>query len=309
MVECTVTDYDNPWKEALDLFFDQFMLLCFRAIHAEIDWSDAPRMLDKELQQIAVDGASGVRTVDKLIEVRLRRGGTGLILIHLEIRSQAVSRFAERMYVYNYRTAEKYDSPVVSLAVLGDDQPNWRPSEFSRGLFGCKMQFRFPIVKLLDFLTEFDRLESFSNLFAPMVLAHLMTMQTAGSPSDRCEWKLRWVRPLYDRGLTAEEVRQLFRVLDWMMSLPPGIESEFRTRLEELEQEKQMPYVTSIERLAREEGREEGIERGWMAGQIQLLQQLLGENESSLIELQMISDEALRTRHSELKQRFRQQKP
>ncbi len=42
-----------------------------------------------------------------------------------------------------------------------------------------------------------------------------------------------------------------------------------------------MPYVTSVERLAKEEGREEGIQ----IGQILLLQRQLGDAPTSMIEM------------------------
>jgi hypothetical protein len=32
-------DYDSPWKEALDLYFEPFLALLFPTIHAQIDWS------------------------------------------------------------------------------------------------------------------------------------------------------------------------------------------------------------------------------------------------------------------------------
>ncbi len=37
----------------------------------------------------------------------------------------------------------------VSLAILGDDRPNWRPSEFVAGRWGCEVRFTFPTAKLL----------------------------------------------------------------------------------------------------------------------------------------------------------------
>ena len=46
-----------------------------------------------------------------------------------------------------------------------------------------------------------------------------------------------------------------------------------------------MPYVTSIERRATEQGLEQGLERGLIVGQIQLLQRLLGQRESTREEL------------------------
>ncbi len=47
-----------------------------------------------------------------------------------------------------------------------------------------------------------------------------------------------------------------------------------------------MPYITSIERMAKQQGREEGLERGLLAGKIQMLQRVLAiaiESEESLL--------------------------
>ena len=53
-----------------------------------------------------------------------------------------------------------------------------------------------------------------------VVLAHLKTLETRRSPADRYAWKLRLVKGLYQRGMDAEDVRQLFRFIDWIMDLP-----------------------------------------------------------------------------------------
>jgi flagellar biosynthesis/type III secretory pathway protein FliH len=55
-------------------------------------------------------------------------------------------------------------------------------------------------------------------------------------------------------------------LIDWMMQLPPELENQFREEMTRLAEEKQMPYVTSLERLAREEGREEGRQEGLEEG-------------------------------------------
>ena len=70
------------------------------------------------------------------------------------------------------------------------------------------------------------------------------------------------MRSLYERGKSSDEIRQMFRVVDWMMDLPPALELQFKAVLEQIEVEKKMPYVTSVERLAKEEGREEGRDAG-----------------------------------------------
>lgn len=50
------------------------------------------------------------------------------------------------------------------------------------------------------------------------------------------------------------------------MTLPEALEPLFRQEHAEWEKEKQMPYVTSFERLARQEGREEGRQEGLREG-------------------------------------------
>ncbi|MBI4861775.1 MAG: hypothetical protein HY815_16175 [Candidatus Riflebacteria bacterium] len=61
-------------------------------------------------------------------------------------------------------------------------------------------------------------------------------------------------------------MRQLFRLIDWMMELPKAQEHEFRAEIDRFEEERKMPYVTSVERLAREEGLEQGLEQGHAQG-------------------------------------------
>ena len=61
-----MTDYDSPWKEALDVFFEAFLELFFPQAYADIDWSRGWESLDKELQQIAPEVEIARRYVDKL---------------------------------------------------------------------------------------------------------------------------------------------------------------------------------------------------------------------------------------------------
>jgi hypothetical protein len=55
---------------------------------------------------------------------------------------------------------------------------------------------------------------------------------------------------------------RLFRFIDWLLVLPAKLELETRRFITELEGASNMPYVTSIERLAKEEGKEEGLREG-----------------------------------------------
>ena len=75
MTSTPPSDYDSPWKEALESYFPQFMAFFFPDIDAQIDWQRGWEFLDKELQQIVRDAEVGRRFVDKLVKVWRRKGG------------------------------------------------------------------------------------------------------------------------------------------------------------------------------------------------------------------------------------------
>jgi hypothetical protein len=98
-------------------------------------------------------------------------------------------------------------------------------------------------------------LEASDNPFALVTRAHLATLQTRHDPASRHQGKVRLIRELYDRGMSREDVLQLFRIIDWMMDLPQALEQLFRQEAEQIEQERHMAYITSVERLAKQEER------------------------------------------------------
>ena len=261
-----MTDFDSPWKEALDLYLQAFLEFFFPQVAAALDWSRAPEALDTELQQVAREAALGRRQVDRLYKVWLREGHEVWLLIHVEVHTQRDEAFAERMFVYHYRLYDRERRPVVSLAVLGDEHPAWRPSRFGYNVCGCAVGLEFPTVKLLDYGADCEALEAGDNPFGPLVLAHLKTLETRGDAATRYAWKFRVIRGLYGRGFGAEQVWQLFRLIDWLMDLPVDLDVQLRQELLRLEEGKQMPYVTSIERLAVQRGREEGLAEGKVQG-------------------------------------------
>jgi hypothetical protein len=264
-------ELDSPWKEALEHFLEPFLGLCFPQVHAGIDWTRGYESLDKELQQIVRDAKVRKRVADKLFKVWRRDGREAWLLVHIEVQGQRDSTFPERMFVYHYRIYDRYRRTIVSLAALCDEHAGWRPDHFSCDEWGCKVGIWFPIVKILDYRGQEEALEQSPNPFAAIILAQLKVLETRQAQSTRWQWKLRIVKGLYDRGLTREQVRQLFRVIDWMLALPPDLEQAFRVELGRFEEERHMPYVTSVERLARQEGRDEGLAEGLQKGVLALL--------------------------------------
>ncbi len=236
-------EFDGPWKEAIEWFFEPFLDFFFPQVYANIDVERGHEFLDKELERIAPDSATGRGTVDKLAKVWMRDGQEQWLLIHVEVQSQEQSAFAERMYTYNHRLCDKYGTMPVSLGILGDDRLNWRPSEFVAGRWGCEVRFTFPTAKLLEYAARERELTTDSNPFAAVTLAHLKTLETRGDPSARVQWKLALVRSLYDRGLDKRRVRLLFKTIDWIMTLSPPRETIFMNEIYEAEKKQPEPFL------------------------------------------------------------------
>ncbi|MEO5332693.1 MAG: hypothetical protein H7839_11775 [Magnetococcus sp. YQC-5] len=105
------------------------------------------------------------------------------MLIHVEIQGNRDPNFEERMFTCQYRAFDLYKRPVVSLAILADEEGTWRPSAFDYQKWGSKVSFQFNAIKLLDYLSRLDLLESSANPFAIVTLVHLT--QTDQEPTGR----------------------------------------------------------------------------------------------------------------------------
>ena len=253
------TDFDNPWKQILEDYFPQFLEFFFPKVYALIDWSKPIEFLDKELQKLFPEAETSNRRVDKVAKVWLLGGEQAWVLTHVEVQSQYDKKFPERMFIYYYRLFERHRQQIISLAILADEDENWRPSSYKSSLGGCRLSLKFPTVKLLDYEADWARLEQSQNPFAVVVMAHLKTKATHQDPTRRLHWKLSLVKGLYERGWTREDVIKLFRFIDWLMVLPTHLAQTFKTAAREYEEEKKVQYISSIEQMAMDEGTQQGV--------------------------------------------------
>ena len=265
-------DYDSPWKNILEKYFQDFLTFFFPTVAEGIDWERNHTFLDKELQQVTRDAELGKRLADKLVQVWRKDGEEVWVLVHVEIQGQEETAFPKRMYVYNYRIFDRYDRPVVSLAVLADERAAWRPDHYGYELWGCRVGIKFPMVKLLDYQDRWEELEASHNLFALAVMGHLKTMETRDDENDRRRWKLYLARKLYERGYNRNNVINFFHFIDWMMRLPDEMEEMFWTEIQAYEEEKNMPYVSSVEKIGIKKGIQQGIQQGKREGVLEAIE-------------------------------------
>ena len=139
---------------------------------------------------------------------------------------------------------------------------------FGYTLWGCEMGIRFPAIKLLNFAARWEELEASDNPFAVAVMAHLKARETKEDAIERQRWKFALIRRLYEKRYDRKKITDLFCFIDWLMQLPEELEHLFWQELEQYEEEKSMPYVTSVERI--------GIKKGQAAWLLRLLVRKFG---------------------------------
>ncbi len=259
-------DYDTPWKEILENYFQEFLAFFFPYAAESIDWDKGYIFLDKEFQKITKEAKQGRKYADKLVQVWKKDGSETWILIHVEIQGQYEIDFAERMFVYYYRIFDKFRRKIASFAVLGDENPNWRPKSFHSQLWNCELSFKFDTVKLLEYRKQWQKLENSTNPFSVVVMAHLKVQETKKDVTDRRMWKFKLIKGLYERGYGKDEIIKLFSFIDWIMTLPKEAEALFWQDIKQYEEKKKMSYVTIGERIGIEKGIQQGLQQGLQQG-------------------------------------------
>lgn len=282
------TDQDSPWKFILRQYFREAIEFFFSEIAKEIDWTQPIEFLDKEFQQLTPDAELGRRFADQLVKVHRKQNQELILLLHLEVQAAPEKAFAERMFIYSVRIFEYFHQPPVSLAILCDASLSWRPTRYEFSTLGSSLQFDFTAAKLLDYGSQEEWLAQSQNPFAIVVIAHLKTQETKRNLSNRKTWKFLLVKRLYEADYSRSDVLNLFKFLDWIMMLPDSLKREFWQELKAYEEERKMPYITSIEQMGYDRGvkagEEEGAQRQAKSLVLLLLEQKIGTLPQSLCE-------------------------
>ena len=204
----------------------------------------------------------GAKRVDKLLSVRLLDGTDQWLYIHIEVQMHYDPDLPKRLFTYHYRIFDKYGVHPLTLAILGDTSRKWRPTSYHYQSLGCSITFHFRICKTIDFKGKLDdpRYRHQQVLF--IIAAHLGTQQHRHNPQRLKDYRLELTVQFFNEGYSPLEIRQLHRLIDWLMPLPDALKIQFRTQLQQRLPDKSMPHITLFEELALKEGLEKGLEKG-----------------------------------------------
>ena len=125
---------------------------------------------------------------------------------------------------------------------------------------GFELKMKTPIVKIIDYKDKVEELEKHKNPMALVVLSLLESFK-AEKKDIKFNIKLNLIRKLYSKGYDKDRVSLIFKFIDWILNLPEQDELKIIDEIHKLEGNN-MPYVTTIERIAKREGKREGKKEG-----------------------------------------------
>src|SRR5438128_212089 len=134
-----MAETDNPWKQAFDDLYPLAMVFFLPEAAATVAWTRDCESLETELRPMLPDTQTGLKYVDKLVKLWRKQTVEGEMLdagaeeeayYHFEVQYRQEEGFEKRMSDYNDVARVHLRHPVISVAILGDEDPDWNPSVY-----------------------------------------------------------------------------------------------------------------------------------------------------------------------------------
>jgi hypothetical protein len=256
---------DLLWKGILEDCFPDFLRFFIPNADEIFDFTKEIQFLDKELAKLFPEAKNKNRRADKLAKVFMKDGTEKWILAHVEIQGYVDDEFGFRMFQYYYRIREKYNQPVMAFAVLTDDNPNYRPTEFSEGFLDTKLLYQYKTLKLSDYRPE--DFQKTDNIFAFALEVAWYGLKANKPREGETLYKLKMnlFRRVEKKGCSTNDFRQILKFLKNYVSF--GNEEMLIKFEEETDKPvKSMGIIETVETYYREYGEKIGEKKGVVLG-------------------------------------------
>jgi hypothetical protein len=259
---------DMLWKGIIEDLFEDFLHFFFSDYVHQIDFSKPYEFLDKELQEIVPASETKNRRADLLVKVFLKNGEEKWLLIHIEVQGYVDKDFALRMYTYYYRSFDRFNKKITALAILTDENENFRLTCYEEKTWNTKIRYDFEMFKLLDYDESY--FSNSDNPFASVMLAarsHLKN-NSLKTDEDLLSLKVRLFRTMFEKGHDKSKIRSIanfikiyatFKRKDFLIKLNEEISRITKNK-------STMGLIEAIAqetiRVNREDAMNQGIEKG-----------------------------------------------
>ncbi len=144
---------DARFKEVLQNFLPEFVVLFFPDIAAQLQW-ETLQFLDKET--IAELGADTTQTSDIVASVQTSGGEAFTLVLLIEIQAKRSHKFPKRVFDYYYALGRRYNHSVLPLVLyLSPGAGGVTQESYRQEVFGIEfLHFRYLVVGLPDLPAE-----------------------------------------------------------------------------------------------------------------------------------------------------------
>jgi hypothetical protein len=255
---------DALWKGIIEDLFEDFLHYFFPEYIDEIAFEKGYEFLDKELQMIYPEAntENKQRQADLLVKVFLKNGVEKWLLIHIEVQGYQDETFPFRMYVYNYRSFDRFGKKVTALAILTDDNANFRPNFYEDTTWGTTIRYDYQMFKLLDYKVSY--FDESPNPFASVLQVARAYIQNKRfkSDNDLLELKVQLFRIMLSKGHDKKTIRAITNFIKHYVSFK---KNDFYNKFEEqfhiiTKTNKSMGLLELVETMAKKESFEQGAQ-------------------------------------------------
>ncbi len=235
---------DTLWKEIIKDLFEDFITFFIEDLAEEIDFSKGIDFLDKELATLTSKSENINRDADALVKVYLKNGEEKWVLVHIEVQGYIDKVFPKRMFTYYYRILDKFDKKITAIAILTDENKNYKPSSYQEIFYGTKLLYEYNSFKILD-KTE-EELKANKNPFALIILAGLYVIKSKKTKDEQKKYNFKYtlIKLLKERECSKEKRRSLFIFIESIIKLSTKFELQFEKDVKKIfKEEVSMPLT------------------------------------------------------------------
>lgn len=190
------------------------------------------------------------RRLDIVIETTLR-GTEAIVIVHVEPQSYKQDDFHERMYHYFSMLYNKYQKPIVPIAVFTYEE-KWEKNQFT-------MEFPFFHVLTFNYMTLHLRKKNWRNYIGSDNPAAAALMSKMGyKKEERVQVKREFLRMITRMELDSAKQRIVYGFFETYLNLTEEEEEQLMKEIEKLpEAEKIFEIPISYEEKGKEKGKKE----------------------------------------------------
>src|SRR5699024_3313675 len=248
--------HDQLFKELINTFFKEFLEAFFPDVHDNIDFH-AIKPLSEEVYTNLLEGST--RRLDIVVETTLK-GTDVVVIVHVEPQSYKQDDFHERMYHYFSLLYNKYQKPIVPIAVFSYKE-SWEKDQYT-------IEFPFFHVLTFNYMTLHLCKKNWRDYIRSDNPAAAALLSKMGyEEKERVQVKKEFLRMITRMEIDPAKERLIYGFFETYLELTEEEERKLMAEVEKLpEADEIMKLPISYEEKGIQKGKEIGKKEGEAQG-------------------------------------------